>query len=131
MSRKSEVRHTAFGVRRTQYACRFKPDGATDPSTIYGHAVTSVTATTTGVWTIVFAHSVRRVVGIATSLGLIVSGRSANCNVLDVAIDNEGTSSPLTVVVTHYAGATATTIAADADNWISVIVEAEESSAGV
>jgi len=117
-----KIPHRAVGVNRSVLCCRFWTNGSSAPATVYGKEVYSVAHTATGKWTITFNDGAKRVVGIATALGLATPAP----NGLSAQIDNEGDGSRLAVVVSYHNGSALADIAANGDKWISVVVEVEQ-----
>jgi hypothetical protein len=128
MSRQKTVPVRGVGVQIKQLYCRFRPDTASDPSTIYGQGVLDVTHLTTGRWTVSFNEAALRCLAIIP--GVEVS-TSSNDYAITCTPSNEGTTTPLSIVVTNNVGGTPTDIASHTQNWISLVVVVEESSAAV
>lgn len=111
----------AIGREQLQLSCRFLTNGSSDPATYYGQGVKSVTHTATGKWKVTFYEQGKRAVGCALGLGLATPAAGT----LSAVIDDEGTGGEISVTVSHFTSALAD-IAADADNWISVILDVEQ-----
>ena len=126
MARASRTKLSACGLSRTVFAVRFWANGTSDPATIYGEGIDSVTFASTGKWLVTFTEAVRKVVGASVGIGLATPNVAHEESVI---FDNEGTTSPLTATISYGVAGTLTNIAADADNWVSLIVQAEQSSA--
>jgi len=115
--------HRSYGNDRKTIAVRFFPDSTTDPTFVGDYEIASVTHDTTGVYTVTCRSSHHKVLGVSVGLGLGTPALHA----VVAEVGNAGTTSPLTVQVTRL-GATgaAADDTADADTWISVVVEVED-----
>lgn len=118
----------ANGVLPKRIRFAFRPDGTNNPSVIRdpGDMVASVVFSTTGRWTVTMRDAYRSVI-FADAAIRMVSATDIRGQISGVA--NEGTSSALSLVVRALAGATETNISSDAQNWIQVVLDVEDSSA--
>lgn len=115
--------HRSYGKDRKTIALRFFPNGTTDPLFEGDLDVESVEHSDTGVYAVTYRSSHYKVVGVSACVGLATPALHA----VNVAVDNAGTASPLALVVTRLnAAGAAADDTADADTWISVVLEVED-----
>jgi hypothetical protein len=124
------------GIKRRSISFRFFPQGtSTTPLTSAagtlrdpGRHVANVTRTgTAGVFTVTMNERARRVIAIHPSVQLSANNVDLSAQAGDVS--NEGTNNALTFNVRLMTGTTATDMAANANNSVSVTVEIEDSAA--
>lgn len=118
------------GVHLRMVTAKVAYNGTLSTVTARGSGVASATRASQGVHTVTFRDKGLRVVGVGSALGLSAAIAGA---AVTVQIDNEGSATlPLSVkVLTHCAASASFDPAADADNWFSVNLMVEESSAAV
>ena len=115
--------HRSYGNDRKTIAVRFFPDSTTDPTFVGDYEIASVTRDGTGVYTVTCRSSHSKVLGVSVCLGLGTPALHA----VVAEIDNDGTGAPLEVQVTRLdAEGNAADDTADADTWISLVVEVED-----
>ena len=125
MSYTTRTPQKTIGVNRSVWTVRFRPDTAANPTYIQGKAAFSVVHTATGQWTVTFRDAAYKVVGHSCGVSLATPAAAH----MSVTFANEGTNTALTALVSHFTTALAD-IASDANNWISLTVEVENSRAG-
>lgn len=104
------------------------PDAGNAPTWAATHAVQAVDFTATGKYTITLKHSYRKVRGLHATYN--TSADNVDMYAQGGAVSNEGTATPITMVVKLKTGASNTNAAAAAaDNFISVCFVAEDSNA--
>lgn len=119
----SAAAHRSYGNDRKTIAVRFFPNTTTDPTFVGDYEIASVTHDTTGVYTVTCRSSHHKVLGVSVGLGLGTPALHA----VVAKVGNAGTTSPLTVQVTRLDDkGNAANDTANADTWISVVVEVED-----
>ena len=114
----------AYGKVASLVMCEFWPDTANDPSTYrLDDEVTSVVHTATGQWTVQLRNQHRKVSVVGLVLGLATPGM----NGLTAQVDNEGSATAPSVLVSYCSsGTTLADIAADDDNRIALLLYIED-----
>lgn len=119
------------GVARKQVAFRFLANAGSDPATVYdaGDFVATVAWTATGTYLITLRDAYKRLINASAT----IQASSATALFTQFGdFSNEGTSSAFTAVLRLVNGSgTATNLAANANNSVSVVFDFEDSGAVV